>query len=69
MKRSAWEELDVTGRIKPKPIVKKQDGNVWIAFAWLWLGPLADSFERGNEMADSIKRGKFLDWLREISAC
>jgi hypothetical protein len=45
---------------------EKQDGLVWIRFICLRQGPVASSFERGNELSISIKKLRGLVRQRTI---
>jgi hypothetical protein len=61
-------DLDEDGRITLKWILKKQDTRVSAEIIWLRHGPMAGSFEQGNELPFSIKGGGFIDQLSVLSA-
>jgi hypothetical protein len=60
------EDKDVDGRIILTLILVKYG---WRGAHWIHLGPLAGFCDHGNELSDSIKGGKFLDWPNVLLPC
>lgn len=47
-----------------RQFLQKWDGRARMGIMWLWLGPAARSYEKGNESSGSTKCGEFFEWLR-----
>ena len=62
------EDPDLDGRIILKRIFKKWGGGHGLDLSGSGYGQVAGSCECGNEPLGSIKRGEFLDQLRNLSA-